>query len=222
MAAQIEYFSQSYNVIIADNRGHGKSGLGNQPLTYEKINSDLIALLDHLKIKKTNIIGWSDGAVVGLHIASKYPTRVNKLVSFAANLFAGEPAIYPWLDRALRHNGATIQDGLKKNPNDTELQHQKQIYDLMMNMTPITPIMLQQITAPTLVMAGDSDAITNHHTVDIFEHIPNAHLAIMPGQTHFMPMINPEVFNNITAAFLITPYKRPTTMEDLKIYFGFE
>ena len=211
MAAQIEYFSASYNVIIADTRGHGKSEMGEGVLTYEQITEDLMGLLDHLKIGSVPIIGWSDGGVVGLHIASKYPSRVNKLVTYGANTYAGGASVYPWLIQMLKGLDANIVDGLKKEPNSADLLHQKQLNDLMMQMTPITPAMLQRITAPTLIMAGDKDAITNRHTIEIFEQIPNAHLAIMPGQTHLMPVTNPKAFNKVAADFLKMPFKRPTT-----------
>jgi pimeloyl-ACP methyl ester carboxylesterase len=47
--------------------------------------SDVIALMDHLNIGKAAIVGWIDGAIIGLDIAMKHPARVSKLFAFAAN-----------------------------------------------------------------------------------------------------------------------------------------
>lgn len=216
MAAQIEYFSKSYRVIMADSRGHGRSGMGEGALTYEKISDDFVALLNYLEIEKVHIIGWSDGAIIGLHIASRHPSRVSKLVSFAANLYEEEAVFYPWANRMMEEWRSDIEEELKQTPESPELKHQEQLLNLMIKMTPITPADLQKITAPTLVMAGDKDMITNRHTIEIFESLPNAHLAIMPGQTHFMPVTAPEVFNHVAADFLKTPFRRPSTEAGLQ------
>jgi len=47
--------------------------------------SDVIAFLNYLKIARTSVVGWSDGAIVGLEIAIHYPERLDRLVAFAAN-----------------------------------------------------------------------------------------------------------------------------------------
>lgn len=213
MAPQIEPFSKSHRVIVADSRGHGKTKLGDGALTYEKITADLKALLNHLNIAKTDIIGWSDGGVVGLHMALGHPETVGKMVIFGANLFPGEPAIYPWLVEPMQQWDQAIVEGLKEDPESEGWKLQRQHVDLMMKMTPITKEMLKEIKAPTLVAAADKDALTNHHTVDIFEGLPNAHLAILPGATHWEPLRNPTLFNQLASDFLSKPYARPTSQE---------
>jgi pimeloyl-ACP methyl ester carboxylesterase len=47
--------------------------------------SDVVALMDLLKIRQAAIVGWSDGAIIGLNIAMHHPERVTKLFAFAAN-----------------------------------------------------------------------------------------------------------------------------------------
>ncbi len=213
MAPQISHFAKHRQVIVADSRGHGKSGLGEGPLTYEKITSDLIKLLDHLNVEKTDIIGWSDGGIVGLHMAMGHSDRINKLVTFGANLFAGEPAIYPWLNGPLEAWKSAIKAGLEADPTSAEWNIQDQHYKLLMDMTPITKDMLKKMTTPTLIIAADRDAITNHHTVEIFEALPNAHLAVLPGSTHWAPMQQPALFNQLTSNFLENPYQRPSSRD---------
>ena len=41
--------------------------------------------MDILKIAKAAIVGWSDGAIIGLDIAMHHPERVSRLFAFAAN-----------------------------------------------------------------------------------------------------------------------------------------
>lgn len=47
--------------------------------------SDVIALLDYLKIEKTDLVGWSDGGIIGLDIAMHHPERLRRLFAYGAN-----------------------------------------------------------------------------------------------------------------------------------------
>ena len=44
-----------------------------------------MALLDALKLPKTDVVGWSDGAIIGIDLAIRHPDRVGKIVAFGAN-----------------------------------------------------------------------------------------------------------------------------------------
>jgi pimeloyl-ACP methyl ester carboxylesterase len=48
--------------------------------------SDVIGLMDYLKIRKAAIVGWSDGAILSLDIAIRHPERLTKLFAFGAGL----------------------------------------------------------------------------------------------------------------------------------------
>jgi pimeloyl-ACP methyl ester carboxylesterase len=45
---------------------------------------DVVALLDRLHTAKTDVVGWSDGAIIGLDLAIRHPDRVGKVFAFAA------------------------------------------------------------------------------------------------------------------------------------------
>ncbi len=47
---------------------------------------DYVALLDYLHIDKVDLVGWSDGGIIGLDIAMRYPDRLNSLFAQAANV----------------------------------------------------------------------------------------------------------------------------------------
>lgn len=82
---QVRALSPHYEVIVMDSRGHGRSTRNAQPYGYDLMASDVIGLLDYLKIKKVALVGWSDGAIIGLDIAMHHPERLSKLFAFAAN-----------------------------------------------------------------------------------------------------------------------------------------
>ncbi|MDP3070997.1 MAG: alpha/beta hydrolase [Opitutaceae bacterium] len=67
--------------------------------------------------------------------------------------------------------------------------------------------------APTLVVAGDRDVIRSEHTQAMFDALPNAHLAIIPGTTHFAPFEAEDIFIRMVERFLNQPFKRPQTSD---------
>jgi pimeloyl-ACP methyl ester carboxylesterase len=68
---------------------------------------------------------------------------------------------------------------------------------------------LASIEAPVLVMAGDKDIIREEHTVLIYQTLTKAHLAIFPGETHFTPATDPDLFNATVERFMEGTYHRP-------------
>ena len=82
---QVRVLDKHYEVIVMDSRGHGRSTRNVEPYGYDIMASDVLGLMDHLKISKAAIVGWSDGAIIGLDIAMHHPERVSKLFAFAAN-----------------------------------------------------------------------------------------------------------------------------------------
>jgi len=72
---QIPVFAKQYTVIAVDSRGHGRSSRDAKPYSYGLMASDVVALMDYLKIPKASIVGWSDGGIIGLDIAMNHPDR---------------------------------------------------------------------------------------------------------------------------------------------------
>jgi pimeloyl-ACP methyl ester carboxylesterase len=70
---------------VLDSRGHGRSTRTAAPIGYDAMASDVLALMDTLHIEKAALVGWSDGAIIGLDIAIHHPERLTKLFAFAAN-----------------------------------------------------------------------------------------------------------------------------------------
>ncbi|MBY0524863.1 MAG: alpha/beta hydrolase, partial [Gemmataceae bacterium] len=69
-----------FKVIALDCRGHGQSGKPDEPSKYGKeMVEDVARLLDHLKIEKAHIVGYSMGAAIAVKFAVRYPTRVRTL-----------------------------------------------------------------------------------------------------------------------------------------------
>jgi pimeloyl-ACP methyl ester carboxylesterase len=82
---QVRALQTRYRIIVMDSRGHGRSSRDDAPYGYDLMASDVLGLMDFLKIRKAAIVGWSDGAIIGLDTAIHHPDRLSKLFAFAGN-----------------------------------------------------------------------------------------------------------------------------------------
>jgi pimeloyl-ACP methyl ester carboxylesterase len=83
--------AKHYRVIAIDCRGHGKSGKPHDPKLYGKeMWGDVVRLLDHLKIEKAHVIGYSMGAEIAGHLLVEHPDRL-----LSVTLAGGVPSFEP-------------------------------------------------------------------------------------------------------------------------------
>lgn len=195
-ANQLADFSKHFKVILVDCRGRGNSSYQKGvELTFDLQVEDISLFLDKLNIPKTNIVGWSDGGIIGLLMAIKHPEKVDKLVASGANIFPDgalhQEELKKWTDD-LEHNNVNHENDLAIDLNNLDYKYPN------LNFTD-----LNVIKAKTLIMAGDHDEIKLEHTIKIYESIPNAQLAILPNSTHFLPENSTKLFNEIVLNFLI-------------------
>ena len=74
-----------FHVIAVDSRGHGRSTRSAQPYSYELMESDVVAMLGALHVQKTDLVGWSDGGIIGIGMAIHHPERLDRVFAFGAN-----------------------------------------------------------------------------------------------------------------------------------------
>jgi pimeloyl-ACP methyl ester carboxylesterase len=206
-AAQIDYFAKLYTVYAIDCRGRGKSNLGPDSLTYIGQAKDMAALILQLKLENVSVMGKSDGAIVALLMGIYFPAHLHKIVSFSANVFPDTTALYPATVADI-HNERVNAEKMLAAKDTTQYWYLIQQRNRMMEFQPhLTAADLHKIMIPTLVISCDRDVIKEEHTLFIYQNIPNAHLAILSGETHHVPRKNPELFNITVAKFLREPFR---------------
>src|SRR5262245_2749610 len=76
----LDPLAKDYRVIAFDCRGHGLSGKPHDPARYGlECVEDAVRLLDHLKLPKAHVIGYSMGGATALKLATIHPDRVASL-----------------------------------------------------------------------------------------------------------------------------------------------
>ncbi|SDE46913.1 Pimeloyl-ACP methyl ester carboxylesterase [Mucilaginibacter pineti] len=206
---QIPYFAKNYQVILADSRAQGKSADDKDSLSYEMMTDDLNALLDNLKLKDVNVIGWSDGGIEGLLLAINHPDKVKKLAVTGANLWPDTSAVDEFVYNYAFKMNQVAADTMKKIKNPTaEMKNQVKLLHLLTYEPHIKLEALKKITCPTLVIGGDHDVLRTKHTMLIADNIANAYLWILPNSGHSTPIFYRDIFNQVVGDFLSKPYRK--------------
>ena len=207
MRPQIEYFALSYRVIVMDCRGRGKSELGPDSLTYMQMAKDVIGILDHLSLDTAYVVGRSDGGIISLLLAVSYPARIRKVAAFAANLTPDTTALYPFFYHQVVRERKEAEEMLARKDTSHNWRVLQQRNRLMEFQPHITVNDLRRISCPVLVLSTDRDIIPLEHTLLIYRSIARANLCIFNGETHYVTMENPDLFNATVAKYLKEPFK---------------
>lgn len=223
---QVEALKDRHRVITIDLRGHGESDAPMWRYTLEQFADDVIALLQHLSITKATFVGLSMGGYILFALYQNYPGYVQALV-FAdtraqADTPEGKAARFSMAQIAYKRSTSAIADlmlpkllspaAVSTRP---DLMNQLRamitgnqisgiIGDLMaMEARPDSTDLLQKITCPTLVMAGEEDVASPPTEVQfIADHIPGAQFGRIPQAGHLSNMENPNAFNAALGRFL--------------------
>jgi pimeloyl-ACP methyl ester carboxylesterase len=195
-----------HEVILIDSRGHGRSTLGPYPLSYERMQSDVVAVMDTLHLKQASFVGWSDGANISLIMAMKNPERVNSVYAFGANM--NTDAIVPgtFTSPILSEAAARLaKDYARISPTPGGFSTLHQALEAMQKKEPnYTTKELAAIKVSKIAIAeGDHEEfIIRAHTDYLAATIPGAKLIILPNVSHFAPWQDPATFNKSILQFL--------------------
>ena len=210
----IAALAKNFQVIAPEQMGHGRTADDTaRPFDYHDMAEDVVALLRHLKLDSAMVFGFSDGGILGLDMAINHPELVVKLAVSGTNFSVGglEESTAEWF-RTTTGDGWPLElrqsyDRLSPDGPDHWNDVIERIKTMWLSQPEFTTEQLATISAPTLVIAGDRDAITPEHTVALFKAIPNARLCIVPNAGHgIVPM------DTITA-FLLEPDPAETDTE---------
>jgi len=212
--------SSKYKVIAIDARGHGASGKPHDPTAYgEQMVKDVINLLDHLGIERSNIVGYSMGGLITQKLLIQYPERVIRAVAGGSG-WAGS-------------DGGSLGDSMEVLADS--LESGNGIGPLMVALTPVgqpapTPELLDMLnemllatndplalaavvrgfgelsnitatelhanTIPLLYVVGELDPLKSD-VERALTVVSNARSIILPGADHMTAIANPLLLESI-------------------------
>ena len=116
---QFATFAESYRVLRYDIRGYGRSTFPAGPYT---MREDLRALLQHLGIARTHLIGISMGGSIAIDFTLDHPEMVSALIPVAAGISGEEGAPNPELEALWGAIDAATKRGDLDAANELELR----------------------------------------------------------------------------------------------------
>ena len=202
----IPELSKHFKLIAIDSPSHGRSQ-SIDSLSYPILADYIVEMIDKLKLDEVNIVGYSDGAIIGMLVANIKPEKIKKLVfgAGALNPKASKPEGLQMLQtispEILPEEFAVSYKNKSPNPEHWE----KFVYDskeMWLQEVWIPKEILPQIHCKTLILFGDRDPfIPLSHTIDIYNILPNSELFILPNTYHNI-FDNPKLVNPILINFL--------------------
>lgn len=212
---QIPTLAADHLLIAPDARGHGRTTLGTRPMTYRQLADDAIGLVERLGKGPVHVIGWSDGGCTALGMAIMRPDVLRSITLLGTSWNVdnyGDEAMKELI--ALTDPEKPVTMGLMMVRRMLTPEHYRgaEFIVAMRNMWLYTlDFTLEELGAiekPTLVIATDGDQFLSdgpdpmHTFREIADAIPGARMAEIPGGTHLVHIVQPDVVNRIILDFL--------------------
>jgi pimeloyl-ACP methyl ester carboxylesterase len=206
-AMQVPALAEGYRVYVPERRGHGRTPDPAGPITYEMMAADTAAFLDATGTGAANLVGWSDGAVVGMLVALRRPELVRKLVVIGQYFnFEGEVPEFRAMIDYWSYNLPEELHELYDRVSPDGPEHFSVVLEKLMRMWREEPDIslseLAGVRVPTLVMQGDDDIVKVEHSSALAATLPDAQLAVIPGSSHMAPLEKPDLVNQLLLGFL--------------------
>ena len=201
-----------FSLILVDNRGLGRSIARRKPRSLADYSADLVELLDELQLERAHVLGLSLGGIIAQRFAVDHPSRVDRLVlvscahRFSAYLLRMAAllghslrrfprAVFVQTMELLATAPLYLDDHIKEIEEQERARCEEGLHARAMG-TQLRCLLRSdldpadyRITAPTLVVAGEHDAlIPNCYARLMAERIPGSRFLLIPGAGH-NPMI---------------------------------
>lgn len=229
----IATFARRYHVLAPDLLGHGDSDAPHDPGRYaiDEMTSDLVALLDRLRVGRVAVLGYSMGGRIALRMAVKFPGRVRALILESASAGIAEPAAF----RARAAQDTAMADVIERDGVEAfvDLWERQPIFASQVGLPEsvraglrrerlrnsarglarclrglgqgVQPPMwgnLAEIRAPTQIIAGALDTAYVAIARQMHRSIPGSRLEIVPNAGHAVHLEQPTAFAEVVECWL--------------------
>lgn len=218
--SSVPVLTKHRQVILVHLQGHGRTKDIERPLRYESMADDIAALMAHLGIEKSDVMGYSLGAGVATQLAIRHPQLVDRLVNVSEAI--KRSAYYPEVIAAFDQMEAMAPQ-LGANVAQSPLAELYPDVDWVRLFARTGDLLKRdwdwseqfaEITAPVMLVFADADAQTPEYIMEVWRILgggqrdagldgslrPQSRLAIVPGTTHY------DLFTTPVVADLVAPF----------------
>jgi len=226
---RLDGLADRYRLTAFDNRGAGRSPLPPDGFTVRDMADDAANLLRALGVARAHVAGFSGGSATAQELALRHPDVVSSLVlvstwgradtyfrtmvdswTWLAETAPSERAMleafFLWIYTAQAHEDGTVAQIIDEALAFPHAQSPEGFRRQVDAWRPHDTLdRLDQISLPTLVVAGELDLCTPPRLGRaVAEHIPGAEFVVLPGEAHQPFQERPDEFNALVASFWAT------------------
>lgn len=179
-------FAASRRTIALEEQGHGRTSDRDQPISFETSADDVAMLAHELGYRRVDILGFSNGASVGLQVAIRHPDLVRKLV-FASAMTrrdGAHPGLWEFMAQAdISNMPQPLKDAflaVTPDPARLKVMHDKDA-ERMRNFADVPESLVRSVRAAVMIVVGDRDIVRLEHALDLSRQIPDARLLVLPA-----------------------------------------
>ncbi|MCU1363423.1 MAG: hypothetical protein JWM55_1251 [Acidimicrobiaceae bacterium] len=208
--------SKRFALAAFDRRGHGRTADTDAPFSYDDMALETIAFLELLN-RRVYLLGHSDGANVALLVALQRPDLVHRVALVGANYhFEGLMPMEEFTPQSPGFEQFALEFATR-SPDG--IDHAGVVVEKSLRLITTQPTLsvedLRAMSVPALVMAGDDDVARLSHTVSLYEAMPGAQLAIVPGTSHAVLKERPKESAALIEEFFLGP-AQPVTQYPIR------
>ncbi len=212
----IDELSKTRKVIAVEMQGHGRTGDIPRAINGENLADDVAELLRNLKISRVDVIGYSMGGSVAMHVAVRHPDLARKVVVISSAIRRDG-----WLQEGVDAMPKLTAEDFKGSPIETEYKRLSPTPDQFAKFVErmvaddakgndLNADQFRSTAAPMFFIHGDADGIRLEHVAEMFRlkggevHgdlrprsasrlaiVPNTtHVTLMERMTLIVPMVN--------------------------------
>ncbi|MGC5170472.1 alpha/beta fold hydrolase [Micromonospora sp. DT81.3] len=193
-----------YRRITIDRPGHGRSADTAGAWSFADMADSIARVLRSLPVHDTHVVGWSDGAIVGLHLTLRHPDLIRTLV------FGGAPRHYSgWRESVLEGDPPQFMADAYAEVSPDGAEHWDVVVRKSAELHRSEPRLsleeLSTVTVPVLILSGDDDEVRFEHLIELYEALPDGELAIVPRSTHALIVEKPDLVARLIRDFHAEP-----------------
>jgi pimeloyl-ACP methyl ester carboxylesterase len=220
----IPRLAETHRVYALELQGHGRTTNIDRPITYQNLADDVAAFMDSVGLTRADVFGYSMGAVTGLQLAIRHPTKVNKLVAASGgyDVKGWQPEFIAFIPQMTVEffNNTPLPAEYKKLAADTNGFPELARKLIALEKEPMAwEQEVRQLKLPILIITGDADVSTLEHSVAMFrllgggimgdmgKPLPASRLAVLPATSHTAVITQTDLLHSFIEPFLkgVTP-----------------
>jgi pimeloyl-ACP methyl ester carboxylesterase len=206
MQGWVHPLARARQAIAVEMQGHGRTADTDRPMSFARMGDDIAALLDHLNIRRADLVGHSFGGAAAIRAAIQHPGRVRRLVVISSPYATS--GWYPEARRGMSQIGAWMSEKMMQTPTGQLSRQWPEPYRFPRFLEKMGKLMSEEydwsaeiakLPMPVLLAFADNDSISQKHIAEFFAllgggvkepgwqntQLSKSRLAVVPGYSHY-------------------------------------